>query len=507
MKKGSITVFLALVLSLILSLVCTSIESVRLAAARTQILSSVDIGLYSLFGQYDRTLLKDYDLFFLNASGGGQELNLGAVYDNLETYMKPVLKQNSQRLSVKQGGFTGYRLATDEDGEVFYRQAVAYMKETLGAQGIRLLLDQFREKEERVRRAEEVGEQAEEGGTLENYEAEMDAAARDSQAAADQMAAEQEAAGETGEGSAGDGFTDGSGASGEGFSDGTVQTDVVNPIPILRRIRNMSLLDLVVPMEKGISENTVSGQTLLSGRKKAEGMHLPGNVKKDGSYSSGLLFQQYLSDKLGSYMEPAGGGLKYQTEYLLCGKLSDRENLRSVARRLLLVREGINFAGLMADSSKRMQVQALALAIASGFLIPPAAVIIEAALLFCWSFAESILDLRELFHGGKVPLVKNASNWQLSLENLPYLMEGLDSERRSAADGMDYEDYLQILLLAEAKSRKLERGMDMVEACIRSGTGRESFRLDHCIEAIEVSVDVNANRWKSFTVTKQYSYT
>lgn len=64
MKRGSITIFLALILSLLLSLVCTSIESVRMAAARTQILNSMDIGLYSLFGQYDRILLKDYDLFF-----------------------------------------------------------------------------------------------------------------------------------------------------------------------------------------------------------------------------------------------------------------------------------------------------------------------------------------------------------------------------------------------------------------------------------------------------------
>lgn len=61
----------------------------------------------------------------------------------------------------------------------------------------------------------------------------------------------------------------------------------------------------------------------------------------------------------------------------------------------------------MTDASKRAQIQALALAVASGFLIPPAAVVIETALILCWSFAESIVDLRELFHGGKVPLVKS----------------------------------------------------------------------------------------------------
>ena len=60
-KKGSITVFLTLVLSLVLALVCTTIQSARMAAARTQILCGIDIGLYSLFGQYDRNILDEYD--------------------------------------------------------------------------------------------------------------------------------------------------------------------------------------------------------------------------------------------------------------------------------------------------------------------------------------------------------------------------------------------------------------------------------------------------------------
>ena len=112
--RGSITVFLALILSLLLSLVCTSIESVRMASARTQILNSMDIGLYSVFGQYDKKLLEDYDLFALDGSMGGGQLNLAKICDNLESYMKPVLKQNSQKLSLEHSGLTGYRLLTDK---------------------------------------------------------------------------------------------------------------------------------------------------------------------------------------------------------------------------------------------------------------------------------------------------------------------------------------------------------------------------------------------------------
>ena len=182
-KKGSITVFLALVLSVLLSLVATSIQSVQAAAARTQILNGLDIGLYSLFGQYDRSLLKDYDLFFLDGAQGGTELDLAAVYDNMESYMKPVLKQNSQKLRIKQGGFTGYRLATDQNGEVFYHQAVSYMKDTLGGQGVQALLNRLKDREEKTKQAETDGKTAENGGTLENYDSEMNGAFNKSQEA------------------------------------------------------------------------------------------------------------------------------------------------------------------------------------------------------------------------------------------------------------------------------------------------------------------------------------
>ena len=99
----------------------------------------MDIGLYSLFGQYDRTLLEDYELFALYA-GGKEELDMASVYDDFQTYMKPVLKQNSQKLELLQGGFNGYQLLSDGKGEIFYQQAVQYMRETLGSQGVQTLL-------------------------------------------------------------------------------------------------------------------------------------------------------------------------------------------------------------------------------------------------------------------------------------------------------------------------------------------------------------------------------
>lgn len=494
-RKGSITVFLALIMSLLLSLVCASIESVRMAAARTQILNSVDIGLYSLFGQYDKAVLKDYDLFLLDGSFGRGELDMASVYDNMESYMKPILKQNSQKLSVAQGGFTGYRLLTDDNGEVFHHQVVQYMKETLGSQGIQLLIQKMKGREEETRQAEERGAQAEAGNALESYESEMDTAAKNSQQAMEEAQKNQEQEGA-------DHVQSGQGE----ISSGQETSKVENPITIIRRIRKMGILELVLPRGKGISDNSVSRSTMVSGRRLNEGMPMYTSLEKDDSYTSQILFQQYLMDKLGTYQKPAGGGLRYQIEYIFGGKESDIENLKSVAGKLLLIREGVNFACLAVDGEKRAQAQALALAIASGFLIPPAAGIIEAALLLCWSFAESVLDVRELFDGGKVPLIKTAADWQLSLENLPHLLEGLDSVRKGSDKGMTYEDYLQVMLLTLGRENKIRRGMDMTEMSIRTAGKREAFRLDCCIVALEASVDVKANKRKTFTVTRQYCY-
>lgn len=71
------------------------------------------------------------------------------------------------------------------------------------------------------------------------------------------------------------------------------------------------------------------------------------------------------------------------------------------------------------------------------------------------------------FAGGHVPLVKNASDWQLSLSNLSHILDHLDTSRKDSKGGMSYEDYLRVLLIAKGKQEKVIRGMDMIECSIR----------------------------------------
>ena len=328
-KKGSITVFLALILSLLLSLVCTSIESVRMASARTQILNGMDIGLYSVFGQYDKKLLEEYDLFALDGSMGGGQIKLAKVCDNLESYMKPVLKQNSQNLKLKQSGLTGYRLLTDNNGEVFYQQIVQYMQETLGSQGVQILLNKMSDRKRKTEEADLKASQAESGGSIDRYDAEIDQASQKSQQAAEEAEKNQQ--------------------------EQNQQEQVNNPITVIKRIMKMGILELVLPSGRGLSTREIDRSMLVSGRKLQQGMAMPDGVTEENSYTSNVLYQQYLMNHLGNYISPAEEGLAYPMEYIYAGKSSDFDNLKSVASKLLFIREGVNFAGLMADNVKKIR--------------------------------------------------------------------------------------------------------------------------------------------------------
>ena len=65
-KKAYITLYLTLVLGVLLSLVFVLLEGIRNKTMRTEVESVMDIGLYSVFGEYHRQLLEQYDLFFVD---------------------------------------------------------------------------------------------------------------------------------------------------------------------------------------------------------------------------------------------------------------------------------------------------------------------------------------------------------------------------------------------------------------------------------------------------------
>ena len=66
MSKGSLTVYLSLSLSLILSFVLTVIEGARISVIRMEAECVADIGMNSVLAEFHRELLEQYDLLFVD---------------------------------------------------------------------------------------------------------------------------------------------------------------------------------------------------------------------------------------------------------------------------------------------------------------------------------------------------------------------------------------------------------------------------------------------------------
>ena len=138
--KGTITVFLSLVSILFLSLICTAVESARVQGARAQTANIADMGNYSVFGEFERLLLDDYEIFAVDGAYGTGDFSIDRVNDRLRGFME----KNSQmetggleglcfdpwRLKLQESEIREFGLLTDQGGEAFYQQAVSFMKET-----------------------------------------------------------------------------------------------------------------------------------------------------------------------------------------------------------------------------------------------------------------------------------------------------------------------------------------------------------------------------------------
>ena len=498
--KASITVFMSLVLMLALSLILTSYTAVRAAAGRSELANAADQALFSLFAHYDRDLLEKYDVFFIDGSFGGSGLHLEEACRFTEDAMAYVTGPAKGRLTtakdlipltVTATSVTGYALATDLAGGVFAAQAVESMKETAVLQGIHLLSDHISiigGSSEAARDEGQAVEEALSGGGLDEIRARAEAA-------------RQEAESASGEAS-GSGSHDG----GSGETAVTVPADFQNPLDTVATLKKTSLLRLVHPSPEGISGRTVANGSLMSARNCQSGMGILDAREAAVSGADELWLNEYIVRHFGSAVHPeSGSGLVYPAEQILKGKNSDLANLEAIARELLLIREGVNLVHIYRDPSLKEQARAAAMVIAAAILMPEAEILIEPLVIAGWAFAESLLDLRTLFGGGFIPLVKNTSDWQVPLLQIPAMAADMDAFRKPAASGLDYTDHLRALLAMLSHTGKVSRMCDMVEHEVRSA-GRPAFCLDSCLMSLDLEIEARTDGPLTLRAERSMSY-
>ena len=120
------------------------------------------------------------------------------------------------------------------------------------------------------------------------------------------------------------------------------------------------------------------------------------------------------------------------------------------------------------------------------FGMPALTKAMQHALLLGLAYGESLLDVRILLSGGKIPLLKDAASWKLSfatLGSLGNLLERVDGSE--AEEGLSYTDYLRILLQMCRRSDLKLRALDLIQYRLQKQEGSKCFQAQNAIVAIK----------------------
>lgn len=179
--------------------------------------------------------------------------------------------------------------------------------------------------------------------------------------------------------------------------------------------------------------------------------------------------------------------LAYEMEYFLGGKESDRENLSDAVHRLLAVREGMNLVHILTDPQKRAEARGLAMTITGVGALTPLLMITTFFVMSVWALGESLMDVRGLLAGKKIPLLKVKTDWQLELEQLLSMGKEHVVGTGECDTGLSYLSWLKILLFMSNIVLQEFRMMDLIQMNLRQG--QDSFRMRRCVYQIRIQGD------------------
>lgn len=451
MKKieGSISVFMALTITMMLSFCLVLIEGAR---ERTMLLKAdivFSACVNSALAEYHQRLWEYYDVLYVDTSYRTGIPNYAFMQNRLQYYADENLKYDKGGwLSLDYTGsiLTDICLATDEKGDSFYQKAIEAAKVQKG-----------------ITMSEEVVKYLK---VLETYTD----LSKDLENTKNDITKQIEE-------------TNGTEIVWEGE---TVTVEVENP---LNKVESGNfLLRKVIGESVPLSQKGINLSGVVSHRALGKGTRSQ-NLKEDEQAINAIfdkaLYISYVANHFQNYSNlKEEKPLDYEVEYLIAGKASDVQNLEAVVARLLLIREADNYINLLGNEIKKAEAHTLAASVANvAVWLEP---IVYQAILLYWAYEMSIDDLQLLFSGGEIPLCRSLSN--------------VLSEKVSFC----YEEYLYLLLLLEERTKLSMRSLDMVELFIRQE--EKDFRIDGCVSlALWEGNFVDAYE-RQYTITKTMEY-
>lgn len=278
---------------------------------------------------------------------------------------------------------------------------------------------------------------------------------------------------------------------------GTADKEKQSFLENIGKIAEDGLLALVLP------EGTpISGEEMLGGQLPSAGGSSSG---ASGGLAERLFTGEYCGQFFRHFLDEAPEnemGMAYQMEYLVCGEMEDRENLGQAAARLLALREGLNLIHILGDAGKRAQARELAAVIVGASGLLPLVEVVAVLVMGVWALGEALADVKALFAGGKVPLIKSGEDWKLSLDQLLALGAEGQLGAETQEKGLGYESYLKLLLFAAEPETLLYRMMDMMQDTI--GREEPGFLMEKCAYRVELCAVTGARHLFSLRGVEGY---
>ena len=487
-RKGSITVFLALSLATVLLLTFLLLDLARLKGQRQKAEAVSDIGTMSLFADYNRYLWDNYRILAVDASyGSGGGADLAVMEGRIRVYLEKngtspdTPGKDLYQLLTDKCQVSKYGLLTDDNGRAFLKQAALQQKNELPEQALDAIVDRNRQVEADSGKNGSVDELMQAGrDALKESEEIKKGAEEDKKKAARGTKADERimavplsvTTAEKTENT-------------EVDLDGAKKAeDLDNPMDDVTSWMNKSILGQVLEDTSRVSSKKIDLSDAVSKRPLARGNR---GSTEPLSLAERALFADYELTHFSSYRRDYGhDGLKYEWEYVLCGKDSDQKNLTAVVTRLLALREAENMVSLLSDASKVAQAQSLATALAGW---TGNALIVEGVkwgLIASWAYTESVLDVRRLLSGGKVALIKTSAQWTTG--NLLELAAWFDVRRKAkeCSGGIDYEGYLLTMSAAQSEKTLGLRSLDLLENSLRLQEDYRNLAMDQMVVGADI---------------------
>lgn len=461
--SGSVTIFSILILLVIASLFFSMAEAVRILEMQAQSRMQTVQAAESLGSEYQLRLWQQYRILALDMSYGQGQPEIAKVQQRLGEFawdnavidrVGLVDRSNFFRLQPEDCQILSYGLLTDHEGLPFIKQGVSAAKAAMPADLAQQWIQIAKQSESASDASLSVEDLVEAGkDAIDSVEQQKDPAS-------------------------GTESVDNTAESGD-----TAVVDADNPFTIFSQIKEKGLLGLVT--EKEISQKTMETAQAVSARRLSQGTL---SSKETLSLTDRMYFIWYLENYFGCFTEgKENRGLTYEIEYIVAGKDNDRDNLESLVNRLIGMREAENMITIVTSEAMMQQAYTMAVTLAAISGNPVVIQAVQMAVVAIWALIESILDVRTLLGGGKVPFLKTQAQWTSDVMHLGSALTKT-VQAKEAASGLSYKNYLMVFLYLQKDKELGLRPLDLIEATLEQEEGTADCKMDGMIYALNISI-------------------